>query len=489
MANWADLITNISEFMAEVYDLNLIPVEARFGNTAAHITRRQKLEGEKWHVKAFDTPYSRARVSSDLEADMPDAGKVAATDISITDTDLRQLAGSVAVSIPAMRQTENDSASALDLAVQKVLEVEEDIGEKRNALIHQGANPIKAIVNAIYNEDGTPYTPGQKDAFIQINTGSAAGFHRGEYLEIIDAGDGIARCVVEVDDVEPGKRWRHLNIGPGLRVTLADGTGAYVDENTGTGDADANLDNVIATDWLRRHDDSATGGFPGAFGSLCPTSFAGALAYFSVADRRAAGYAFLLPEYGYYGAAGAPATLDIDVHFGDMADTLAYVLGKSRIKRRGRGIEFTDAIVASARPEIVRFATLSAGDPGRRFNVIQPGTLSEAERRKLVAVYGWDGLLLKLPNLPPIALQVEALARENTIDVFDPSAFTWLHLGDGRPEWLPGEYGGKWSLRRNVTTGNRTLTFDAAAVCWETLFCETPRAAFYDILNVEEDYT
>jgi len=497
MANAVELITEISAFMDEVYDMDIIPVEARFGDTVRHITRSEILTSEKQHQKVFDMGYSRAQATNDLDADMPDAGRVGVHDISITDTDMRRLAGSVEYTVPVNLLMQGGEHSAFDIASEKVLEVESDIGERRNALIHApgGSNPYKAQVSAFYAADGTAYST-SKEAFVKIKTGSPVSFSRGEILEFMSDTTTVVG-IVQVLDVEVSSRWRGLDVGPGIRVYLMDGTltdpwgNTMADEDHDGGYDNTDLDVVVVEDYyIRRLGDASAGGYPSAFANLCPTSFSSALAWFNVTDRRSAGYSFLLPKYRDYTDSGASVDLDLETHFGNMSDTLSYVLGKARSHRSARGLEFSSALVASARPELVRYAMHQAGEPYKRFTVIQPSTLPAAERRKLVAVHGWDDLLIKLPNLPPIALQAERLAREDTIDVYDPSAFKWLRYGkdgkEAKPEWLPGEIGGKWSQRRNVTTGNRTMTYDAGAVLFETLYNESPQSSFSMIKGVKK---
>ena len=463
MADPYIVLSDATAMLDEVYDTDPIVQQARFGATAQHISRSDSWKGGAMHKKFINQIFSRTLANSDLESDAPDAGKISTMDIKIEEANLRKLHFSLRYSIPAGMEVDGSDHAVWQLAKELVLQAQESLGEKRNQLIHQNADCVKALVAAVYNEDGTTYTAGQTDAFIQIDNGSISAFHEGEILDIREASDNTdVQVTVTVNDVWHDPYYRDLNIGPGIVVTIDS------DNNEG----DANLDNIADNDEIVAHGEAAYG-YPVGFETLCLRTSPGA--YFSVTDRAAVGYQFLIP----YGRDWGTVDLDVDTHFGIMADVMGMVFGPARASRRAKGFRLTDAIVAICQPDLLNEAARQVGNASLQFTKEAVRNNAAAKMTNLTAVMGWEGVCLHHPSLPPIVLQSDPLATKNKIRFFEPSAFEWIRMGNRKPTFIkqPGS-GSIWHNRRNVTTGNLTVHLDSSAFVIETLFCEQPKLVY-----------
>ena len=462
MADPYTVLADATAMIDEVYDMEPVVQEARFGATAQHIDSKVKQwAGGKMHVKLIKNEHHRVVASTDLEADAPNPGKTVTQDMYIEESDLRNLRFSLSRTIPASKEVDGSDHAVWDLAVELTLQAEEAVGEKRNQMLHQDANLLKGTIAAVYDADGTTYTSTATSAFLQLTTATQiTHYHPGEI--IIDS----AGVEMKVEDVCVDEYFKELAIGPGIVVSLY----------TAEGETDTDLDNVVATNTITVKGETTGYGFVAAFGALCNRSSPGT--YFGV-DRTAVGNYYLIP-YGrsWANASGDDVVLNIDDHWGVMADTFGQLIGPSRRYRRNRGFRLTDAIVAIAPPKLIAEASRQAGQYSQDFVRQTARDVKTAKGAKLVAVDGWDGVVLRHPSLPPIALQPDPAAAANTIRIFEPSTYSFVRMGSRKPGYVPNHAGGKWHNRRNVTTGNLTMTLDAYGYCIETPFCDQPRLTY-----------
>jgi hypothetical protein len=170
-----------------------------------------------------------------------------------------------------------------------------------------------------------------------------------------------------------------------------------------------------------------------------------------------------------------------------MADTMGMVFGPSRAYRRNMDYKMTDGIVVIAPPSLVNAAARQAGTSSALYTKAIAANM-DAARRKQIAVYGWEGVVLHHPTLPPLLLQSDPQAKANTIRTLEPASFCWIRMSENgmKPEFVPGAIGGIWHPLQDG--GQITKKFRANGFVFETLFCEQPRVN-YDIQGVKSDIT
>jgi hypothetical protein len=467
MATVQHLLADVSVMLDEDWDMTPIPQEARFGDTAKYITDVKKWAGGKMYVKCINQMLSRTSISTDLEADSPKAGKIQTMNISIDESDLRQLQFTLDYSIPASLEVDGSDHAVWDLATELKVQGDESLGEKRNQLIHQGLSAVKAVIDTVYDEDGTSYTSGQSDAFLKINSGSISNFKMGEIIKVYI--DGTDDAYLTVNDVCHDGYFNDLAVGPGIVVTL------NTTECTEKSSSIANLDTVLATQSIYSADDATNAGYPAAFDTLFLRS--GTLAYFSVTDRTAKVYRFLIPYGRSFASGGSSVTVDIDSHFRVMANTMSMLFGPGKAYRRNKGYKITDSIVAIAPPDLCAEVADQAGTSSAQFTRKEAAELSDAKLKRY-GIYGFTGSVLLHPSIPPIVLQPDPQAKPDTVRVFEPSAFSWIRMGSkgARPNFVPGPVGRIWHNIQN--SGAITKKFRANGYVYETLFCEQPQLGY-----------
>lgn len=465
MADPMHILTQVDDAMSEHYDLEAVVIESRFGNTAAHIDRTSSFKGASMHKKFYDQQFSRVIANDDIEGDLPSAGRLQAIDMEIQTSHLRSLDFQVDVSFAALDLC-TDAQAAWDLGTELFLQAEQAVGEKRNSMLHMNADMVLAQVKgSILDEDGTSYTSGddQTDAFIPVDTGSISNFKRGQIIDIREGSDNTSvRVTCEVITVWHDEYFEGSAVGPGILVEIAD-------EN----DGDANLDNVADNDEICAVGETDVN-YHAAFQSLFALSSPGA--YFGK-TRTTAANRFLQP----YGRSYSDAELDVEQHFGKMADTIGMMLPASRKQRRVRNLngkfQMTDAVVAICQPSLLNEAARQCGEPNAFMTRSTARSESAAKGTKLVAVHGWDGVVLRHPNLPPIALQADPQCAPNRIYLIEPNTWEWIRQGsDGmKPTWVPGTVKGTRWHQMYTSGGNISKKYVAGGYVHEAPFCDQPQ--------------
>ena len=488
------LLADATSMLDEIFLMEDIAQEARFGDTVQHITRSSSWAGGALHKKMANQIFSRTLSNSDLESDAPLAGKIDTLDVQIEESHLRKLHFSLRHTIPAHQEVDGSKDAVYDLAMELALQALQSIDEKRNHMIHQNSDGVKAVVVQKYDPDGTAYSGYSSDAngtyrgsagvamaFLQVDQGSISKFHQGELIDIRIASTEVNRVVGVVCDVWHDTVYQGLSVGPGLLVA-ADAAGDSAAHFDLGGDTD--FDNAVDGDEIFSSGEADGSGLPVGFGELFKRS--GTLAYFGITDRTAPGYQFLIPYGRDYSSGGASVEIDIDTHFGNMADTMGMLFGPARLNRRKRGFAMTEAIVCICPPDLVNTVARQAGQSTIQFTAEAASNLPEARRKQLTSVQGWVGSVIQHPTLPPIVLQGDPCATKDTIRIFEPSTFEFIRMGSKIPKFIPNASGGKWHNRRNVTTGQLTMSMDASGFVVETLFCDQPQLN-YSIEGVKKD--
>ena len=489
--NQFDTLTTALTMQDEAFDLNPIVQQARFGATAQHIQREKQFTGGSMHVKIYKENYQGARAASDLSADAHYSSGITVVDLEIARSNFRRLGVPLVRDIIVDEVLNPPEDAMFDLAKELALEAEENVGEARNRILNSNGDLVMGWVGAVYDEDGTTYNDGQTDAFIKITKGSISLFHPGQTLHIrhasVNEEDGTTgtlpqiKCVV--NDVCPGAYWFGNNVGPGIVVTITT-------DGDGTSGEDSNFNTVedAATAATNTDEICLTGenndAYPGSFGALGMTGDVTPSTYFGI-TRTTKGNGYLIPMGRHWDSSGdgtgTKTALDISTHFRAMYKDFGGLLSAARGYRRNRDFALSNAIVCQAHPDLIAEIVIQAGESPQRFNIEQASNMDAAKRRAMFASYGFDGAVLRnsYDTIPPIALQPETLMDNGTIRLFEPSAGTWLRIGSKRVTWAKvGTGNSYWLVRRNATTGNRTMQVDAFGYVLETIFGDQPRLIY-----------
>jgi len=145
-------------------------------DTLRHIQPRMiPMRGDRHYWYAYTEPYTGVRRTryaggNNSEGEFPAARKITHQQVYIDWEDLCEFQATVSYTGLAQRKTRSDAVytAAEELATG----LTDDFGESLNRSLHQPSTCAMALVAAVYNEDGTTYTSGQTDAFLQLDTGS-----------------------------------------------------------------------------------------------------------------------------------------------------------------------------------------------------------------------------------------------------------------------------------------------------------------------------
>ena len=471
----ADVKMNLEQataYLDEFYNMDDIVSMNRFGVTLQHFPKMETWKGGMYHMKFQSEMFTGATMSSSLESDAPAPRNITELDLEIREEDLRKIQSTMQFTLPAQTETADTKHSVESFAPALYTQSLMDLGEKRNQALHQNADGVKALVSAKYLITGGTYTPvdgSLTTAFLSIDNGAIASFQKGEILDIREGADGAdVQVTVKVTNVVYGTEFLGQDIGPGIVVAIDS------DYNAG----DAHLDGVADNDEIVRYGEADGSGFSMSLGTLCQRG-ANPGNYFNY-DRKAAAYQFLLTN----GIDHGTVDLDIDSHFGKMADIMGGPYGRAKLARRNRGFGLTDAVVALGPVDLINAVAKQAGDSSRRFTTRVARDFDSA-KGQLVANAGWDGTVLHHPSMPPLALQAEPLAESNKIRVFEPSTMWCLRLGGKAPNWIRNDTGGRWHAMQS-STGRLTMNLQASMWIIETWVCDQP-ALWYSMEGVQTD--
>ena len=475
MADAYHALTQAAAMVSELWDNVPIWHENRFGTTARHITRAEAWQGTMMHKMSVTQMLTNARMDATLEAPMPDATLLAADDeLILEESHLRRCAASIAYTIPASMEMNGGAYSVWNIAEELAAQTAQVMMEKKDQMIHANAQAARATVLLSYDDDGQAYPGGNATTCFVSLTGSVSMFHKGETVDIRVGVTDVKRVTATISDVIRNDTLFTNANGPGLVLTyLAQGDSAAWDDGSG----DTDFDNVDAGDEIVAHDERIADGYPGSFGTLCDYS-ASAAQYFNIV-RNTVGSRHWIPNGRAYTAA---TPLDLRSHFGAMWNVMTRVIPLGRAVLERRGVKWTKALICQAAPELLQEAEYQAGGDTARWTRMLPKDFSEADR-KLISVQGWDGVLIKLTGLPPLALEPEALMPADKIRVWDPNWWTWVRMGgaNAKPKWLR-DGGGIWHLTKYATAaaGDVKLTpkYQAACLSYDTLVCEKPATVY-----------
>ena len=464
--------------MEEWYDLTPVAQQTRFGTTAKYIKRQEAWKGSAMHEKLLIQPYTAARMTASLEADTPKASGFKFKDIEISQAYLRRITVPLAFSVAGRMLLAASESPINDLATTLITESKSALDEKIDQALNSSVTLGKSVIGGTpTNADGTAFTPGTTTAFLPLSGGSIASIHCGEFLDIRTVAAATVRCTVQVNDVILDTQWLGNTNGPGIRVTYS------------AAGADATMNNVAANDVVVANGEGLTDGFDSSFASLGSLGSSPST-YFGI-DRRSVGNMFLLPYGRNYAVGGAAQNLVLDTVFANMCATLANLLGPSRSFRVGQGFELTDAIVCQAQQDLIIEAINQATNTNSRFTKEYASTLGEAQRKKLVAWSGFDGLVIRFPfpGIPPLVMETEQLCPANEIRVWDPNSWKIIRMGGKNGtgiNWLPaGPNGWIWATSPGTTAGTMSTTLRANGLVYMVPVCDQPQVGLYTIQGVK----
>lgn len=480
-----EALASATVMLDEIFKMEPIAQTARFGDTVQHITRTSQWAGGALTKKFENQIFSRTLSNSDLEADAPLAGRVRVMEVTVEESHLRKLHFSMRYTIPTRMEVDGSENAVYDIAIELAVQALQSLDEKRNHMIHQNSDGVKAVVVQKYDVDGTTWGEGNQTvtyfgtasveaAFLTIDQGSISKFHVGELIDIRNVSTSAVRITGVITDVYYGLDYYGQSIGPGILVAH-DATGE-----------DSSFTNVVDNDEIFSSGEADGSGLPVGFSTLFQRWGGSALPYFSVTDRRAAGFQFLMPYGRDYATGGVSEDIDVGKHFGHMADLMGMLYGPARKNRRHRGFEMTEAIVCLCQPDLVNAVAANVGNVSHHFTTAAAETLTDARRKSLVGVAGWTGAVIFHPTLPPIVLQPEPIATKDTIRIIEPVSFEFIRMGSKKPTFIRNDNGGMWHTRRNTSDGQLTMHKDASGFVYETLFCDQPQLN-YSIEGVKTD--
>lgn len=462
MANEIQNASAVSAAMAEIYRLR--PAKAQFTRFQATLKHfkpgGEKMRGESMHKKMFLEPYTGVRRVAVSESEFPLGRQIKHVDVEIDYDDFTEYQATITYTGLARRKTESRRDAVYRVAQELVGEAQDDFAGQVNVSLHQNDDCVMGLINGTpLDADGTSRTTGTT-GFLPIDGGSISVFHPGQVIDIrSQSNNADVQVTVIVNDVYPTK------VGPGTATTAGPGIVVTIAaENTGlSGDAD--LDNLVDNDeiCLRGETEFNIQGFPTWFGTG---------AVFSI-TRTAIGSHWAVPFiYDKNNGSGLPVTLDLEDHFGEIAEQLALAVNFGRSKRVSSGITITEAMVAISTPSLLAEASRQVGDDVRFTMAIE-----EAERKKLIGRSGFSGAIWHSPTLGPVMLQSDAVATPNAIRFLEPDSWTILTAHDGsrkQIEWLDKD-GSRWHYIYG-TNGRLVNQLQAGALMRLAVFCDQPKA-------------
>lgn len=470
-----EILDSVDTMLNVIYDNDLIPqVAGRKGNTASHMKRQSSFNGRSTVKKLMTGMLTNARASATLEGPVPEAQKITVEEVTIDKDDFRRLTASIKMSEPVMMNVDGKDENAIwDLANEKYMETETAIAEVRNQRLNGDGDAVKAVTGTPLDLDASPISGNADVAYLPLTSGSTSMFHEGEIIDTRDPGSGDVGIQLLVKAVVHDGYYLGVSMGsPGIIVATEDGS-SY---------DDAHCDDIASGDELVASGEANGDGFPGGFDLV--GDLTGATAYFGLDRDSTAPQNFFLVAAGRdYGG----ATLDIAKHLGAMSAFYGQMLTQSRQRRMYDKFDMTEAIVCQASPKLLDDIVRQAGDGRDLFTSEHSSSLSEAKKKKLIAVQGWDGVILRHPHLPPLALESESLMPNNQIRAFDPNAWEFVRMGGMKPNWhrSPGVKS-RWHTVRDSSTGRIENVYEAGCSVYETPFCDIPKMNYF-VKDVEPE--
>lgn len=481
---------DLSEAVLNAQRLHPAPMQFhRHGQTTKWFKpRQQPWVGKQWFYRVFTKPLTGVRretFDTGAIGEFPAATTIEYDELSVVRNDLKMFRATKQYNEKEHEMTANTRMAVGSLALKLTTQVEDDFAGQLNAGVNQPGTAMAAKVKQIYDADGTTFSgaSGHVAAYISISGGSISQFHSGEILDIYDTDGSTKNATVVVHDViygadgPPAAGSRVATIGPGLIIEPCDAYGAV----------EATAWNAVAApavgDYLARSGEFTSTvanyrnfhGFPDWFDTTVDVfrDHDG-----TAIDREGTGAQWMNPQVVEAGTSGTPLAFDMELHFGEIEDTLPYRVETGRRQRMNseQGLGMLGSLVAIAEPKIVNDAVREAS-ASRQFTIQTAKSMEAADRRELFGEVGFNGIVYHSPSMGQIALQADAMAEPETINIIDPNSFFFIYWGKrkGQVNWLKMDSNGSiWRRKSGVTVGRPTYYLEGAADAICCLQCDQP---------------
>jgi len=454
-------LTDLDNAIAREYQLRPIAQFARFGQTSRWATfGKQVFKSKRYVYPVYYQPIAGGTIRSDYAtartSAWPEAKELSHKFLSWGYTQQSIFRHRCKLNVLDMRRLDGGKKAVYDLAMRVISEANADFTDTANRAFHQDSTCSMGTVNAVYDEDGTTYTNGNRYAYLHLTDASIAQYLPGMVLTINAAGS------YTVKDVHPAPR--------GLTsITTAMTPGITIDSGSGN-----NCDTVAATQEIRISGESTGDNIWGL-----PAFFSTSNYYYdedgNVLTRTDLGSAWQLPWTWNYASGGSNVTFDLDTHLRPIANRLPTMLKMSRIARSDGMSISTKGLVAVGPPDLINSATQEAHD-NQEFTRVSASTMDASKRAELYGEVGFEGVTWHSATAPVISFEFDPMARPNKLDILDPEAWHWLADGEGDKglEWMPGTINGRWSAINDTTSNAPTFYIQAAAFTMGLVYCDCP---------------
>jgi hypothetical protein len=458
-------VTDLDNAIAREYQLRPVAQFARFGKTSRWASfGKQVFKAKRFCYPVYYQPVAGGVIRSDYAtartSAFPEAKELSHKMLSWGYTQQSIFRSRCKLNILDSRRLDGGKSSVYDLALKVVNESEADFADTANRAFHQDSTCSMGTIAAVYDEDGTTYTSGNRYAYLHLTDASIAQYLPGMVLTSNNAGS------LTVLDVHPAPR--------GLTtITVAMTPGIVIDAGSGN-----TCNAVVAGQTLRISGETTGDNIWGL-----PAFFSTSNYYYdedgNVQTRTSAGSAWQLPYRWNYIDGTTNATFDLDTHLRPMANALPQMLPRSR-KARSQGMGISErAMIAVGPADIINEATQEARD-NQEFTRVTASSMDEAKRRALFGEVGFEGIYWHSATMPVIGFEVDPMARPHILTFLDPEAWHWLSDGEALNgvEWMPGTINGRWSAVNDTTSNAPTFYIQAACFTMGLVYCDCPGTQF-----------
>lgn len=430
------LLSNYSNALRTVYHEDFPDQHYRYGRPINRLFRpgKKAVDGNGYTIQTKTNNLMGARVNRDANADFGRARTFGVDSYRVTFSedptlnDLRRVSMPLQISHWDLKRQTSQKSAAVDIVTEMIEDSKRDVME--TVAIHRYL-PETGLIGTV---NGTPKKNDAKTmsaaaaltttggARFQLSSASLAIFQKGRRLDIYN-GSTTKRFTVEVTDYNP-----------------ADGSvGVYgVNPATDASSSTYNIGALAASDTIY-----IEGGYGNGLKSM--------------------GYGFSAATSGesFWGKDRTVATDRwMDIHRTGPSSSTQFQpshLDTYATERAFISEDPDEALLAICPPDIEQRFRQAVGN-----DILLQYPTGE-QKGKLIASYGFDGMLYRHPRLGRINFEVDALCPPNRIRFFNIGDWeTYFPRGAMEFDWIPGDTVGIWSRMPSATPGNgNTLVYRA----------------------------
>ncbi len=430
--NATTLLTTGASALREEYHERFEDMHNRFGATMNRLFKPSKraINGNGWNIQVRDSNLYGARTDTDLNADFPTprAFGVDSYKVTLSETpssnDIRRIALSLQVTHMDIKRKASDRSSAVNWVKDLISQSFQNVGEATSLHRHLGltaavctltGTDVKNDARLLADCSSISTTGGGRCA---ITSGSIAATQRGAIFDVYSS-TGTYRRSVSITDYNP----RDSSIG------------YYGLNASGVPSSSVDVSDMTSGDILYFSGEFNKGLKAFGYWYSEPTSSDS----FFGQNRSDADTRWLLPHK----SGPSSSTLFDMSHLDDLCIEMSFIKEDPEA-----------AYIVITTPQLdQRFRNVVGNDV-----VVQFPT--DAQQGKLVARYGFDGMLYRHPAIGRIVFEPDALAPINTIRGAKVGDWECLYAPGGESfEWMPGngDMGG-WYRMPSTTPGNGDTT-------------------------------